>query len=1682
MSRTNLKLGIVTLMIAAGSLQPVNAQLIAGRSDNGESAVYIDVNSGTPTPLFNLTDNGFAGSGVEGLTVNDANRIIYVCSGATVPDRQWILGAHYDDRDFNDPSRIRLKKIVDLSPFIRLSGLAWNSTTNKLYAAYPFSAGGPEGIYEINLTTGAATLVYDFTSFASSIDVRGFDFNPADGLLYGTDLATTAPGRSLISINLAGPSITEIAGAGVLTSVESGLAIGNGRAYLVPDDDNTPTANPIRVYNLTTNLYETPIATSFTTDRTSAGAGWGPNALVVPAGSNLATTVSATPTNALEYPVNTQINYTVKFANFGPTDATNVNYSIVLSGSASATISNVVGGNAVEGPTGTITGSEASIVSGQQFTVTFTATTTGAGTLTATASIPQGGNLDPYLGNNTEALSHGIRVYPATNVVFTTVQSSPKSDVPGTALKFPQDGSTTLKFRKPYRSPNGNFIGLWSDTNDATATDEIYLRKDPGGSWAIAAREGITATTNADLLGAMILTPVISLNNSGQYAIANDTNASPNDETIIVFDGTNHVAVAREAGIIPAFSTQGYTYSSTMDSPSIDGAGRAAFRVSSMGVAATAVNQAILADNGTRVLSQKGVTVPAGQAGGATNTWEVFDADTLYIDCLGLNWMVHGDTNAATTADDILVVNGTVVLQQGEVFPGLTGTVPEQSGTAGVIFNEMYGNGDWYAHGTTSVSTEDWVIKGQGTSFSILAKWGDNIHTGTTEKWSDVDGFSATFFHVSANSQGDYVICGRTDNSNVSKNAVAVLNGTTELFREGDRVDLDINGIYDDDAFIDTFGGQSGERDFGLVTDSGDFYAPVNLRNGAGTFIGKAFLMIHFTPAPVAGGADLLVTKSVSDDSLDALGQQTVFTVRVCNKGPADATGVTMTDTIPSGLDFISATNGAVETAPNSNIVTASIPSLPSCNCQSFDITVQAVAPGTFNNTASASGAQADPVPGNNSGSASVTVTAVADLSVTKVDNGGAPVGQNFVYTITITNNGPAPATNVLMTDNLDPTTTFVSATNGAIQSSPGVVTRTFASLANGASEVVQITVTGTVQSLVTNQVTVDGAEDDPDANNNTDIIETVVGDVADVSVTLSDPGLQVTGSTYAYTLTVLNDGPAPATNVQVTATVPAGLSVVSLTNGAVENPPASGNITATFASIASQASQVIVITVNAPTPGTYTVSALAGANEVDIDDLNNSAQVITRVGDFSPVRAIYTQIAGDPTSNVPGLLDANDQPIAGQFDSMLNINVSMDGSRWTMEGASNITTAIDGVMMLGSGFTGTMFAQEGKQAFGVPAGTLYTFFDDDVGFNSSNDFAWGALTSVTANSDVTYTNIAGVNANIAQTGSTVNGLQAGSGTINNSTVSQHLLDDGRVGFNASNISGSRAALAYWDSVSGINVFVERNVTSVDGDLITGLPVDRIFYTTPNGLHTLYRATIAGGSMLVYDGGRVLRTGDALPDASGTINAVNECHMSNNGSWISRGDKVGGDDWVIRNGAMVAATGQSIEGGSEAWGNLIGTVRVNDNGDYLVSGNTNIGDNLIDGVLTVNGDVIVRESDPVDLNGNGLFDDNIYITSFSSGNVWLSNDLKIHFLATIRNGEGTSLSTAFLVVDLGACQTLLGDANGSGGRNGRDTQSFVNCLFSGNMTHPCKCADMDNDGDIDSADATLFATALVGDP
>ncbi|MGH9753919.1 MAG: VWA domain-containing protein, partial [Blastocatellia bacterium] len=116
-----------------------------------------------------------------------------------------------------------------------------------------------------------------------------------------------------------------------------------------------------------------------------------------------------------------------------------------------------------------------------------------------------------------------------------------------------------------------------------------------------------------------------------------------------------------------------------------------------------------------------------------------------------------------------------------------------------------------------------------------------------------------------------------------------------------------------------------------------------------------------------------------------------------------------------------------------------------------------------------------------------------ADLSITQVASPNPVVtGSNVTYTLTVANNGPGAAANVVVTDNLPASTTFVScsSTNGGTCSGSGNNRSiTFTSLAAGASATIDLVANvdcsapdGTV---ISNMATVGSSTPDPDVSNN---------------------------------------------------------------------------------------------------------------------------------------------------------------------------------------------------------------------------------------------------------------------------------------------------------------------------------------------------------------------------------------------------------------------------------------------------------------------------------------------------------------------------------------------------------------------------------------------------------------------
>jgi len=127
-----------------------------------------------------------------------------------------------------------------------------------------------------------------------------------------------------------------------------------------------------------------------------------------------------------------------------------------------------------------------------------------------------------------------------------------------------------------------------------------------------------------------------------------------------------------------------------------------------------------------------------------------------------------------------------------------------------------------------------------------------------------------------------------------------------------------------------------------------------------------------------------------------------------------------------------------------------------------------------------------------------------ADLEVTKT---GVAAGDQIIWTVTVTNNGPDDATGVVVTDPLDPCTTYVSDDCGGADVPPW--TWNVGNLANGASAVCNVTVDASACPVgqVSNTATASGNETDPTPGNDAATAAVGVGSVLEIP-TLGRAGL----------------------------------------------------------------------------------------------------------------------------------------------------------------------------------------------------------------------------------------------------------------------------------------------------------------------------------------------------------------------------------------------------------------------------------------------------------------------------------------------------------------------------------------------------------------------------------------------
>jgi uncharacterized repeat protein (TIGR01451 family) len=380
--------------------------------------------------------------------------------------------------------------------------------------------------------------------------------------------------------------------------------------------------------------------------------------------------------------------------------------------------------------------------------------------------------------------------------------------------------------------------------------------------------------------------------------------------------------------------------------------------------------------------------------------------------------------------------------------------------------------------------------------------------------------------------------------------------------------------------------------------------------------------------------ADLSVSKSDAADPV-AQGDNITYTVTVTNGGPDTAENVVLTDDLPDGVTFVSATPDQGSCGEMGDVVTCDLGDLANGADAEVTIVVNAPTAGTLTNSASVSSDTADPNSGNDSDTETTEVEEVpvlaADLSVSKSD-AADPVsqGDDITYTVTVTNGGPDTAENVVLTDDLPDGVNYVSATpdQGTCSQSGGVVTCELGEIADGTSVDVTIVVETVTYGTLTNAASVSADTDDPNAANDNDSEETtVIPGSCDLGVSKrAAPDPVTVGDLVSYTIDVQNDGPGTAAGVVLTDDLPSGLAYVSATAEQGSCSESSGVVTCDLGNIDNGDSVRVRIVVEAVNWGMIVnlVEVTSSTSESDVTN-NTASEPVT----IDPIKVYLPLVLG---------------------------------------------------------------------------------------------------------------------------------------------------------------------------------------------------------------------------------------------------------------------------------------------------------------------------------------------------------------------------------------------------------------------------------------------------------------------
>ena len=385
--------------------------------------------------------------------------------------------------------------------------------------------------------------------------------------------------------------------------------------------------------------------------------------------------------------------------------------------------------------------------------------------------------------------------------------------------------------------------------------------------------------------------------------------------------------------------------------------------------------------------------------------------------------------------------------------------------------------------------------------------------------------------------------------------------------------------------------------------------APLPSVTNTATVTNSSFYDTATDPTTITN-AGLAITK-IADVMSPLLNSTVRFTLTVTNSGTTDASGVTVLDRLPAGLQYVSDSSGG--TKYNSTTGVWTIGALAKGTSTSLAITSIVKQAGQIVTIASITNpGLSDPDLSNNSSGLLLNAEgAQADLAVAKkVDNASPSNGNNVTFTLTVTNNGPNKATSVAVTDLLPSGLTWQSDYGGgAYNATTGVWS--VGALEVGQTAELQITAQVVNTGEIVNTATITNADQlDPDITNNSSSVvlnksttspdHSLIADVA-VQKTVNRATARAGDTGVVFTVVVRNNGPDTAHGVTIADVLPSGVSLVSAR--ASQGTYSSGSWS--VGTLTANAYALLDITATATATATNTAS-VSGVTEYDPDSINN--------------------------------------------------------------------------------------------------------------------------------------------------------------------------------------------------------------------------------------------------------------------------------------------------------------------------------------------------------------------------------------------------------------------------------------------------------------------------------------------